>query len=145
MIVFPSKQRGKLMKKSTKIYLLAVMPIIAWSAWTSFTRHDERELELVIEETGKPATCTRTEQLEGQDWMACRWGKGEADYGPVWVKAGTSEDGKPVWAPVNGTAGKILENYLPFVSPERKAKLAHVKPRSPGDGLPRLAPWDQLK
>ena len=132
------------MKKSTKIYLLAMIPVIGWAAWSDFTRHDERELELVIEETGKPATCTRTEQLEGQDWMACRWGGGESDYGPVWVKAGVAEDEKPIWAPVNGTATQILDRYLPAVSPERQAKLAHVERRTPEDGLPRFVPWDQL-
>lgn len=132
------------MKKSTKLYLLAAIPVIGWAAWSDFTHHDERELELVIKDAGKEATCVRTEQLNGHDWMTCRWGQGDADYGPVWLKVGTAEDGKPIWTPANGKASQVLDRYLMAATQERQMKLAHVIRRNPGSDLPRVVPWERL-
>jgi len=130
------------MKTSTKI-ILGVTAIAAVIAYTHDQgRKEARGLELVIQETGRAATCTRTNDLQGHDWVACRWS--DANQGPVWVRVG-ERDGRPVWTTANGKAISTLRSYQLVATPDRKAKLAQVRARQPSDDLPTSAPWNQLK
>lgn len=135
------------MKKSTKIILIGATALGIWGFVQDYTRLDARRLELVIEETGRKAVCTETKALEGNDWMTCRWGKGEADYGPVFIKVG-ERDGKPVWMSFNGKASHLVEKYLANTPQERQAKLATVelmpRPAPASMNLPGFVPWEQL-
>lgn len=135
------------MKKSTKIILIGATALGIWGFVQDYTRLDARRLELVIEETGRKAVCTETKALEGNDWMTCRWGDGEADYGPVFAKA-SEQDGKPVWMPVNGKAMHLVDKYHAMTSIERQRKLATVqqrpKPMPALSMFPSSVPWEQL-
>lgn len=131
------------MKTTTKI-ILGVGSIAAVVAYMHDRgRADARQLELVIQETGKAATCTRTNDVQDHDWVACRWGDGAADYGPVWILAGERDD-QPVWTTANGKAISTLRAYQLAAPAERQAELAQVRPREPGEDLPGFVPWDRL-
>lgn len=129
------------MKTTTKIILgvTAVAAVIAYQFDQG--RKEERQLELVIQETGRAATCTRTDGVQGHDWVACRWS--DSDQGPVWIRAG-ERDGRPVWTTANGRAISTLESYQLAASPDRQTKLAQVRARKPGEDLPGSVPWDRL-
>jgi hypothetical protein len=128
------------MKTITKLALggIVAASILAWQHDRG--RTDERQLELVLAETGRDATCTRSE-VDGHDWMACRYG--DADQGPVWIRVG-ERDGRPLWTTANGPAIQVLERYLATASSDRQAKLAQVRPREPGEDLPGAVPWERL-
>ena len=129
------------MKTTTKI-ILGVGAIAAVFAYMHDRgRADARQLELVIQETGRAATCTRTDDVQGHDWVACRWS--DRDQGPVWIRAG-ERDGQPVWTTANGKAISTLESYQLATPAKRQAKLAQVRPRNPGEDLPGFVPWDRL-
>jgi hypothetical protein len=129
------------MKTITKI-ILGVTAVAAVIAYLSDQgRKDERQLELVIQETGRVATCTRTDDVQGHDWAACRWS--DSDQGPVWIRVG-EQDGRPVWTTANGRAISTLEAYRLAAPADRQAKLAQVRPREPGEDLPGSVPWDEL-
>lgn len=127
------------MKKSNVIILLGGL---AGGIWAYTIDGDPTYMQQNIREAGWAAVCTKTENLEDRIWLACRWGDGGKDSGPVWVLDESSD--KTTWIAANGTALTFLDRINRVAPDWEETAIAKMRPSTQEDNLPNFVPWDHL-
>lgn len=122
---------------------------IAFMVWQDGRENpDENRMESVHARADiHRVDCTKTEDLAGHDWLACRWGD-NGDWGSIWVQR-EDEEG-PIWLSQNGKAMQVVERYnsLPREDQSQAIRLRQTTLEDSADPefsrLPSV-PWDNLK
>lgn len=131
------------MKPFNKFALVALAVAACWGAYQEIFHEEEGDMEALLRKVDRAATCTKTDNLNGHTWLACRWGDGERDQGPVWIQVG-EQDGRPLWTQANGKASQIAQRVESRLSPDDLKFMPRIRPREPGEDLPGIVPWDQF-
>ena len=135
------------MKPFTKFALVTLAAAGGWGFYQDTFHADESQMESLHRRVDvHQVECTKTDNLAGHAWLACRWGD-NGDWGSLWVEW---DDGSgPAWVTQNGKAVRIVEKVGELPS-DMQPKNIRIRRNTPEDSMtPEYAslpsvPWDQL-